>query len=50
MGEQKKPNNPTPTASSITVNVVISAFVQAAVELPRSTMHFNHSNRERERE
>lgn len=45
LGEQKKPNNPTPAASSITVNV-ITAFVQAAVELPRSSMYFNHSNRE----
>lgn len=48
MGEQKKPNNPTPAASSITENVVITVFVQAAVELPRSTTYFNHSNRERE--
>jgi len=48
MGEQKKPNNPTPAASSITVHVVITLFVQAAVELPRSTTSFNHSNKERE--
>lgn len=41
MGEQKKPNNPTPAASSITENVVITIFVQGAVV---------HGNRVREGE
>lgn len=41
MGEQKKPNNPTPAASSITENVVITIFVQGAVV---------HGNRAREGE
>lgn len=47
MGERKKTNNSTPAASSMTANVIM-VFVQSAVELPRSTMDFNHSNRERE--
>lgn len=33
----------TPAASSMTANVIM-VFVQSAVELPRSTMDFNHSN------
>jgi len=47
MGEQKKANNPTPAESSITANVVIMVLVQAAVELPITTIYFKLSNKRR---